>query len=86
MISMLTILTLNTSSRYSDDILNLNNIYFDNMVSDTYPPELQLNNVNTFDTEAVFWTCICPFLMIFFLPNLTINVTILIFKLSISHF
>ena len=30
----------NTSSRYLDDILNINNVYFDNMVSQIYPSEL----------------------------------------------
>ena len=27
----------NTTSRYLDGILNINNVYFDNMVSQTYP-------------------------------------------------
>ena len=27
----------NTASRYLDDILNINNVYFDNMVSQIYP-------------------------------------------------
>ena len=45
---------LNTTSRYFDDILNINNFYFDNMVSQIYPSELQLNNANTSDTEAAF--------------------------------
>ena len=27
------IVALNTTSRYLDDILNINNVYFDNMVS-----------------------------------------------------
>ena len=44
----------NTTSRYYDDILNINNIYFDNMVSQIYPLELQLNKANTSDTEATF--------------------------------
>ena len=35
----------NTTSRYLDDILNINNVYFDNMVSQIYPSELQLNKV-----------------------------------------
>ena len=42
----------NTTSRYLDDILNNNNVYFDNMVSQIYPSELQLNKANTSDTEA----------------------------------
>ena len=45
---------LNTTSRYLDDILNINNVYFDNMVSQIYPSELQLNKANTSDTEAAF--------------------------------
>ena len=44
----------NTSSRYLDDILNINNVYFDNMVSQIYPSELQLNKANTSDTEVAF--------------------------------
>ena len=37
-----------------DVILNINNVYFDNMVSQIYPSELQLNKANTSDTEAAF--------------------------------
>ena len=44
----------NTTPRYLDDILNINNVYFDNMVSQIYPSELQLNKANTSDTEASF--------------------------------
>ena len=40
----------NTTSRYLDDISNTNNVYFDNMVSQIYPSELQLNKANTSDT------------------------------------
>ena len=32
--------------------LNINNDYLDNMVSQIYPSELQLNEANTSDTEA----------------------------------
>ena len=39
----------NTTSSYLDDILNINNVYFDNMVSQIYPSELQLNKTNTSD-------------------------------------
>ena len=42
---------INTTSRYLDDILN---IFFDNMVSQIYPSELQLNKANTSDTAAAF--------------------------------
>ena len=44
----------NTTSRYLDDILNLNNIYFDNIVSQIYPSELQPNKAYTSDTKAAF--------------------------------
>ena len=44
----------NTTSKYLDDILNINNIDFDNMVSQIYPVELQLNETNTSDIEASF--------------------------------
>ena len=44
----------NTTSRYLDDILNIDNVYFDNMVSQIYPSELQLNKTNASDTEAAF--------------------------------
>ena len=44
----------NTTSRYLDDILNINNVYFDKMVSQIYPSELQLNKANASDTEAAF--------------------------------
>ena len=46
---------LNATSRYLDDILNINNVYFDNMVSQIYPSELQLNKTNTSDTKAAFF-------------------------------
>ena len=44
----------NSTSRYFDDILNINNIYFDNMVSQIYPSKLKLNKANTSDTKAAF--------------------------------
>ena len=44
----------NTTSRYLDNISNINNVYFDNMVSHIYPSELQLNRANTSDTKAAF--------------------------------
>ena len=44
----------NTTSRYLDGILNINNVYLDNMVSKIYPSELKLNEANASDTEAAF--------------------------------
>ena len=40
-----------STSRYLDDLLNINNPYFEGMVNRIYPPELQLNKANT---EAPF--------------------------------
>ena len=45
---------LNTTSRYLDDIININNVYYGNMVSQIYLSELQRNKANTSDTEAAF--------------------------------
>ena len=45
---------INTTSRYLVDILNINNVYFDNMVSQIYPSELQLIKANTSATKAAF--------------------------------
>ena len=39
---------------YLDDILNINNVYFDNMVCQIYPSELQLNKANASDTGLAF--------------------------------
>ena len=36
------------------DVLNIDNPYFEGMVNQIYPPELQLNKANTSDTEAPF--------------------------------
>ena len=43
-----------STSRYLDDLLNIDNPYFEGMVNRIYPPELQLNKANTSDTEARF--------------------------------
>ena len=45
---------LNPTSRYLDDLLNINNYFFDSMVNRIYPSELHLNKVNVSDTEASF--------------------------------
>ena len=46
--------TFNSTSRYLDDLLNIDNIYFDQMMNRIYPTELQLNRANSSDTEAPF--------------------------------
>ena len=44
----------NSTSRYLDDLLNTDNPYFEQMVVQIYPTELQLNKTNSSDTEAPF--------------------------------
>ena len=44
----------NSTSRYLDTLLNIDNPFFEGMVSLIYPPELQLNKANASDTEAPF--------------------------------
>ena len=41
----------NSTSRYLDDLLNIDNPYFEGMVNQIYPPELQLNKAITSDTQ-----------------------------------
>ena len=46
---------LNSTSRYLDDLLYIDNPYFEGMVNQIYLSELQLNKANTSDTEAPFF-------------------------------
>ena len=45
---------LNSTSRYLDDLLNIDNPYFQGTVNRIYTPDLQLNKSNTSDTEDPF--------------------------------
>ena len=42
----------NSTSRHLDDLLNIDNIYFEQMVNRINPAEFQLNKANSSDTEA----------------------------------
>ena len=42
----------NSTLRYLDNLITIDNIYFDQMVDRIYPTELQLNRANSSDTEA----------------------------------
>ena len=44
----------NSTSRYLDDLLYFNNSYFEQMVGQIYPTELQLDKANSSDTTAPF--------------------------------
>ena len=78
--------TFNSTSRYLDDILNIYNVYFDNMVSQIYPSELQLNKANTSDTKAAFLDLHLSISDDIVSTKFMINVTTLILKMSIFHF
>ena len=41
----------NSTSRYLDDLINIDNIYFDQMVDRIYPTELQLTPI----PKHLFW-------------------------------
>ena len=45
----------NSTSRYLDDLLNIDNNFFDSMVNRIYPSELRLNKTNVSDAEALFF-------------------------------
>ena len=45
-----------STHRYLDDLLNIDNPYFEQMVGQIYPTELHLNKANSSDTEAPFLT------------------------------
>ena len=44
----------NSTSRYLDELHNIDNPYSEQMVGQIYPTELQLNKANSSDTEASF--------------------------------
>ena len=46
--------TFNSTTRHLNDLLIIDNPYFEGMVNQFYPPKLKLNKANTSDTEAPF--------------------------------
>ena len=76
----------NTTSKYLDDILNINNVYMTIWYIKYTLQSSGLIKPIPLIPKPSFYTCICEFLMILFLPKYMRNVTILILKLSISHF
>ena len=51
----------NSPSRYLDDLLNLDNPYFEGPIIQIYPPELHLNKANSTDTEVAFKFAVIEF-------------------------
>ena len=60
--------TLSSTSTYLDNLLNINNKYFDGLISQIYPSELQLNKAETkapfFGFELDYFRCV------YFMQNL----------------
>ena len=44
----------NSTSRYLNGLLNIDNYFFDSTINRIYPSELQLNRANVSDTEGSF--------------------------------
>ena len=70
----------NSTSRYLDDLLNIDNPYFEPMIGQIYPTELQLNKANSSDTEAPFSDLNLSITNEYFLLKFMINGMILILK------
>ena len=51
----------NSTFSYLDDLLNIDNPYFEGTVKQIYPPELRLNKANNTDTDAPFLDLHLPF-------------------------
>ena len=58
-----------STSRYSDDLLNIDNKYLDGLISLIYPSELQLNKANFSDTGSVSGFAFVYFRWDFFKQN-----------------
>ena len=68
----------NSTSRDFNGLLNIDYTYFDGMVKQTYPSELQLNKTNSSDTEASFLDLHLTVSDCLFRLKFMINATILI--------
>ena len=44
----------NSTSRYLDNLLNIDNIHFEHMVTEYIPAEIQLIKANSSDTEVAY--------------------------------
>ena len=73
----------NSTSRYLDDLLNIDINYFDGLFSQIYPSELQLNKTNSSETKTPFLDLHLSILDGFIPCKFMINAMILIFTLQI---
>ena len=70
----------NSTSRYLDDLLKIDNPYFEQMVGQIYPAELHFNNAYSSDTEAPFLDLNLSITNGIVSPKFMINRMILILK------
>ena len=75
---------INSTSRYLDDLLIIDNPYFEQMVGQIYPTELQLNKANS-DTEAPFLDLVFPDHTHLLFLNLSITNGIVSSKIHIKN-
>ena len=47
-----------STSRYLDDLLNIDNVYFDGLIGQICPSEIYLNKANSSETESPFFGCL----------------------------
>ena len=80
--SCYTVLCYNKSPQFTGTAL----VYFDNMVSQIYHSELQLNKANTSNTEASFLDLLLTISNDTVSTKIEDNMMILILKLSIFYF
>ena len=69
---------LNSTSRYLDDLLNIDNSFFDSMGNRIYPSELQLNKASFPIPRPHFWIYIYRYRIVLSRLKFMINEMILI--------
>ena len=72
-----------STSRYLDDLLNIDNKYFDGLIKQMYPSELQSSKANSSETKTPFLDWNLSILGDLFLVKFMINAMILILRLLI---
>ena len=65
----------NLTSRYLDDLLNIDNPYFEGMVNEIYPSELELNKANT--SQLIRFARVCSHIDDFNTRNKCLTVKLL---------
>ena len=64
----------NSTFRYLDDLLNIDNKFFDSMVNHIYHSELQLNKANVSDAEASFFLIYIYHVLLYCCFTSTVNI------------